>query len=458
MKKTVLVLLLTSYSCIVSMQEVAYPAEMSEVRQKTQLFCQRLLESPSTESPVIYFGAARLDSNQHVFLMGESHSLNRTHKKGSARNYHAVRTCMELAEKVPTDHPLIHVLVEHFSPVDHPERKPPATISHGLLPHYLSSTYKNSLVENCENRRGSCLVSTLLELEPTEESYAKYDTPQVKEAIKQNYGFDPDTMRWEDLLTDFARQVQESKDYQNNWRAYREIHAQFDLLLHHAEEAFQEVRDFIGNKVYLALIEEQPEPKTIYEYVRTYGSPALKEQLLPLSKKIIHAFSYFVDIYAFHRLLQLRQQGHTPIIIVYAGAEHARNISRAMTQAHMVRHRAPNDPLHERHLAYIAELIPHLHEQMAQIPTAFPVENNARGRRHQQYLPRRYEQVEHNPSTFAEEYNIDQQKPYMLVLKGGSSTLVLGFFLYILLKSSSKNQEGAPQKSQITESLATTTP
>ncbi len=326
------------------------PAKIALKRAEQLLSVSRYLKSSVTFSSF-----QRLHTNQHLLLLGETHTYNSTRAPGNQKNLQALNVLIETADRFEIDTPAFHIFVEHTMPVNDSNvvlgHKIPPSILCGLVvlderKKANDEPFRRTTIENIEVRHAYCVTKIIMELEPHDGLYETYEEQTfTHNSLRRLHNHEFLKITWRDLIHDFNRLCSECEGYRDSW-ANPKIVGQFNRMLRNARQNFKPVQKRIEERDNKASEEQEKDPlllvpdQSIFTFYKTYNGKDLPDKMAPFLHRLTESFSPFLDMQVFHRILLLRNKP-VPIIIVYTGETHSREISAALGHAEITDEQLP---------------------------------------------------------------------------------------------------------------------
>ncbi len=295
-------------------------------------------EKAPASGSVDSFDIMRIGPDQGLYLIGEDHSFDRIAQKENAYNFLILELLLLQAEKDEVKR-TYHVFVEHRANLFRTcaPNKVPANMMRGLLPLAQKAKFKHVTVESCEIRKIIGAMQSLMHLYPTPETANTYPAwESLTSAFQETFGFGITTLKFRDIISEFERLSREMREYMDQWDDPL-IKKEFRKSLHEAEYYFAYLRGYLEGKNlcetsiitdgWLSFPVTAPTEFDLDETLFSFCCKDPEKRFLPffcwVEYHMILGFMNFVDLYLFHRVLELRKE-EDPIkkIIVVAGADH----------------------------------------------------------------------------------------------------------------------------------------
>ncbi len=349
---------------------------------------EETVEKPQSRrnNSVSAFIIARLSTNQHLIILGEfpveyrQFVENAKVVRGDKRVMRAIINLMEQAEKIDTDKPAFHILVEHIHELHKMYNLKDQEISDsyimtGLIPHALKRGYRRSEVENCENRAESYIASMIMNLMCGQFETYENDT-YTHDRIKECYNCDLLTLTWRDILSCHERLSAECQAYRDQWKDRPDITEQFDELFQKVNYRWREAKESIVPREVCTTSEETLHPikpdEPIFTTMKNLDINAHLRFIEGLDDLLRDAFYPFIEARLLHRILTLRQEAQVPVIVTYTRYTHAIRLYHALNDMEsVIAETAVCEALENfspKEFRTIADLIPYLHEDLSSIP------------------------------------------------------------------------------------------
>ena len=335
----------------VEQKVVKIPKKTQSTAEKCKALAKQImsekLQAYEVTSSVQFSMKHTLSTGQLLVLLGENHTLNEDHPKGNLKLRNTFIELFDLADEFEAETPAFHMLVEHTMPVNN-ERVVskgviPPTVLHGLYLHAKAKkeAYRRSTEENCEIRDAYCVVKDIMDIVPEEDQYRSFEEDDfIHEAIKEYHTYDVRTITWRTLIEDFDRLVEKYTEKGNAWNNEL-IQEQFDAWLKKAKRFFEKPKNRILQRESDPLFDDSNDPTIlkaddqILAYYHLYGDAPLKKQMKSFLSQLTRAFSPFIELEMFQRVLELRKEAQVPIIVVYGGESHCRELNALLQRAEL---------------------------------------------------------------------------------------------------------------------------